>query len=69
MYNFLNINIDECPICMRKLYLAIGFNMLDRYKAILSICGIFGGYFIGDADWYKLRIADMGKKPLKKSPK
>lgn len=46
----------ECPICLRKLHYSIGFDLLERYKKMLNVTKIFGGYFDSASKWYEKRI-------------
>eukprot|EP00826_Nyctotherus_ovalis_P034454 TRINITY_DN2877_c0_g1_i3.p1 TRINITY_DN2877_c0_g1~~TRINITY_DN2877_c0_g1_i3.p1 ORF type:complete len:125 (+),score=32.96 TRINITY_DN2877_c0_g1_i3:48-422(+) len=54
----------ECPVCMRKLHLVIGFNPLERYKQLAKICVTLGGLFKskGYAKWLQDRAASIEKK-------
>ena len=54
--------VDECPVDLRKLQLAVGFDVLERYKALVAVCTSFGGRFKDDAAWYQKRILAIEKK-------
>ncbi len=49
-------------MCLRKFQLAVGFDVLERYKALEAVCRSLGGYFAKDADWYKARAAAIEAK-------
>jgi archaemetzincin len=46
----------ECPVCLRKLQYSIGFDILERYKKMLNVTKMFGGYFDNARKWYENRI-------------
>jgi archaemetzincin len=46
----------ECPVCLRKLQYSIGFDILERYKKMLNVTKMFGGYFDIARKWYEKRI-------------
>ena len=46
----------ECPVCLRKLQYTIGFDILERYKKMLNVTKMFGGYFDSARKWYENRI-------------
>ena len=48
--------IIECPVCLRKLQYSIGFEPIERYKKLMNICKMFGGYFDYASKWYENRI-------------
>ena len=44
-----------CPVCLRKLHLATGADLTDRYHALLKIRERLG--HTGEAEWLKRRLA------------
>jgi len=42
-----------CPVCVRKLQHAIGFQMLNRYQLLAETCSEIGGKFEEAAEWYQ----------------
>ena len=49
----------ECPVCLRKLHYSIGFDPLERYKQMLNVTKMFGGYFNSANKWYENRIKSI----------
>ena len=49
----------ECPVCLRKLQYSIGFDILERYKKMLSVTKMFGGHFDNASKWYENRIKSI----------
>jgi len=43
----------ECPVCLRKLQSAVGFNIVERYKALWETCESLSGHFERAAKWYE----------------
>jgi len=54
--------IYECPVCLRKLHLAIGFDVVERYTELAKACDKLGGYFKEASEWYKNRIKSIEEK-------
>ncbi len=53
-----------CPVCQRKLHFSIGFDVLDRYKALLHFYRQIG--FEHEAEWVAKRLSrieDQKEKP------
>jgi archaemetzincin len=46
-----------CPVCLRKLQWSIGFNVLERYRALENVCRADG--FADEADWFSRRIKTL----------
>jgi archaemetzincin len=42
-----------CPVCLRKLQWSIGFEVLERYRALENVCRADG--FADEADWFGRR--------------
>ena len=40
-----------CPICLRKLWHNIGFDPLERFKAISKVCEL-NNNFAKEKEWY-----------------
>ena len=51
--------LNECPVCLRKLYEVIGFDCKERYNKLKDVCKLFGGYFENDYNWYEKRILSL----------
>ena len=49
-----------CPIWLKKLYYTVGFDILDRYKALYDACDI-SSYFDSTKEWYKDNIKYLEK--------
>ena len=45
--------LQYCVVCFRKLHHAIGFDVLERYRAIVAVCEEFGGLFEKDGEWFR----------------
>ena len=43
-----------CPVCLRKLQWSIGFDVIERYRALERVCRADG--FADEADWFSRRI-------------
>lgn len=43
-----------CPVCLRKLQWSIGFDVVERYRAMERVARIDG--FVDEADWLSQRI-------------
>jgi archaemetzincin len=43
-----------CPVCLRKLQWSIGFDVLERYRALERLTRVDG--FTDEADWFNRRI-------------
>jgi archaemetzincin len=43
-----------CPVCLRKLQWSIGFDVLERYRALERLTRADG--FTDEADWFNRRI-------------
>ncbi len=41
-----------CPVCLRKLQHAIGFNFSERYKNLGTVCKELGNEFLEASKWY-----------------
>jgi len=55
-----------CPICFRKLQFAIGFDAMERYKALIKVCDNFGGKFVEkDLPFFLKRYNDLEAKFIK----
>ena len=44
-----------CPVCLRKLWLCLRFDCVQRYLRLAEKCEAIGGYFESFATWYKER--------------
>ena len=42
-----------CPVCLRKLQHNVGFDMLERYGALMNVCKELGGKFEPARAWYE----------------
>jgi archaemetzincin len=49
-----------CPVCLRKLQWSIGFDVLERYRALERVTRTDG--FNDEADWFAGRIRILGAK-------
>ena len=49
----------ECPVCLRKLQYSIGFEPIERYKKLMDVNKILGGYFENEFKWYENRINSL----------
>jgi archaemetzincin len=43
-----------CPVCLRKLHWSIGFDVLERYRAVERVTRADG--FADEADWFSRRV-------------
>jgi len=43
----------ECPVCLRKLQSAVGFNIVERYKALWKTCESLSDHFERAEKWYE----------------
>jgi archaemetzincin len=58
VYSFARYDLAEsdrrplhlCPVCLRKLQSSIGFDVLERYRALEKVCRANG--FADGADWF-----------------
>lgn len=51
-----------CAICFRKLQHAVGFDVCERYRAMVAVCEEFGGLFLKDGEWFAQRLADLEER-------
>jgi archaemetzincin len=49
-----------CPVCLRKLQWSIGFDVLERYRALERIDRALG--FVDEADWLGKRVEALARK-------
>ena len=49
-----------CPVCLRKLQWSIGFDVLERYRALEKVCRADGS--LDEADWFSRRIKALGNE-------
>jgi len=46
-----------CPVCLRKLQWSIGFDVVERYRALEKVCRTDG--FADEAGWFSQRIKTL----------
>lgn len=49
----------ECPVCLRKLQYSIGFEPIERYRKLMNVSKMFGGYFDNVSKWYENRLNSL----------
>lgn len=43
---------DFCPVCLRKVFWNLNFNILDRYRRLKEFYGKEGKAYQAEKDWY-----------------
>ena len=52
-----------CPICLRKLWYTVGFDPLERFKALHKACDkIQNKHFAPQKQWYSDMVTELEKK-------
>jgi len=54
--------LDLCPVCLRKLQLNIGFNVLERYTKMLNVLNGFPDVFKNDREFVAKRVDYLSKQ-------